>query len=54
MFIYLFVYLKIYLLSCKVCGLQHVGFATDKFRLKWNNYKENNSKAKKKEEHILL
>ena len=52
MFIYLFVYLKIYLLSCKVCGLQHVGFATDKFRLRWNNYKENNSKAKKKEEHM--
>ena len=32
----------IYLLSCKVCGLQYVSSTTDKFRLRWNNYKENN------------
>ena len=31
----------IYLLSCKVCGLQYVASTTDKFRLKWNNYKKN-------------
>ena len=41
----------IYLLSCKVCGLQYVGSTTDKFRLRWNNYKENNQKARG-EEHI--
>ena len=42
----------IYLLSCKVCGLQYVGSTTDKFRLRWNNYKENNRKAKRGEEHM--
>ena len=42
----------IYLLSCKVCGLQHAGSTTDKFRLRWNNYKENNRKAKRREEHM--
>ena len=42
----------IYLLSCKVCGLQYVGSTTDKFRLRWNNYKENNQKAKRGEEHL--
>ena len=36
----------IYLLSCKVYGLQYVGSTIDKFRLRWNNYKENNRKAK--------
>ena len=40
----------IYLLSCKVCGLQYVGSTTDKFRLRWNNYKENNRKAKRGKE----
>ena len=42
----------IYLLSCKVCGLQYIGSTTDQFRLRWNNYKENNRKAKRGEEHI--
>ena len=32
----------IYLLCCKVCGLQYVVFTTDKFRFRWNHYKENN------------
>ena len=41
----------IYLLSCKVCGLQYVGSTTDKFRLRWNNYKENDRKGKRGEEH---
>ena len=36
----------------KVCGLQHVGSTTDKFRLRRNNYKENNRKAKRGEEHM--
>ena len=40
----------IYLLSCKVCALQYVVSATGKFRLRWNNYKENNRKAKRGEE----
>ena len=42
----------IYLLSCNVCGLQYIGSTTDIFRLKWNNYKENNRKAKRREEHM--
>ena len=42
----------IYLLFCKACGLQYVGSTTDKFRLRWNNYKENDRKALRGEEHI--
>ena len=42
----------IYLLCWKVCGLQYVGSATDKIRLRWNNYKENNRKPKRGEEHM--
>ena len=42
----------IYLLSCKVCGLQYVGSTTDKFCLRWNNYKENDRKALRGEEHM--
>ena len=42
----------IFLLSCKACGLQYVGSTTDKFRLRWNNYNENNRKAKRREEHM--
>ena len=37
----------IYLLSCKICGLQYVGFTTDPFRYRWNNYKDNNRKAER-------
>ena len=29
----------IYLFSCKVCGIQYIGSARDRFRLRWNNYK---------------
>ena len=42
----------IYLLSCKVCGLQYVGSATDKLRLRWKNSKENDRKALRGEEHV--
>ena len=42
----------IYLLSCKVSGLQYGGSATDKFRLRWNNSKENDKKALRGEEHM--
>ena len=42
----------IYLLSCKACGLQYVGSTIDKFRLRWNNYKEFNRKAKRREENM--
>ena len=34
----------VYLLSCKVCGIQYVGQTTDKFRFRWNNYRNNNRK----------
>ena len=43
---------NVYLLSCKVCGLQYAGSTTDKFLLRWNNYKENDRKALRGEEHI--
>ena len=42
----------IYLLSCKICGLWYVGSTTDIFRLRWNNYKDNNRKAQRGEEHM--
>ena len=42
----------IYFLSCKPCSLQYVGSTTDKFRLRWNNYKENDKKALRGEEHM--
>ena len=42
----------IYLLPCNVCGLRYVGSTTDKFRLWWNNCKENNWKGKRGEEHM--
>ena len=44
----------IYLLSCKVRGLQDVGSTSDKFRFRWNNYKENDRKALRGEEHMQL
>ena len=44
----------VYLFSCRVCGLQYAGSATDKFRLRWNNYKENNRKALRAEKHMQL
>ena len=30
----------IYLLTCKVCGKQYTGKTVDKFRSRWNNYKD--------------
>ena len=29
----------VYLLSCKVCGLQYFGSTVDRFRLRWKSYK---------------
>ena len=29
----------VYLLFCKVCGLQYVGSTFERFRLRWNNYR---------------
>ena len=42
----------IYLLSCNICGLQYVGFTTDRFRLRWINYKNNDRKTQRGEEHM--
>ena len=42
----------IYLLSCKICGLQYLGSTTDLFRYPWNNYKNNNRKAERGVEHM--
>ena len=42
----------IYLLSCKIFGLQYVGSTTDPFRYRWNNYKDNNRKAERGVEHM--
>ena len=34
----------IHLLTCKCCGKQYVGQTNDEFRLRWNNYKSNDTK----------
>ena len=34
----------IYLLTCKVCKKQNTGKTVNRFRLRWNNYKESNRK----------
>ena len=39
----------IYLLKCKVCKKQYVGETTDAFRLRWNNYKDNDRKFQRNE-----
>ena len=39
----------IYLLTCKCCGKQYVGEATDEFRLRLNNYKSNDRKNARNE-----
>ena len=41
-----------YILSCKVCGLQYVGSANEKFCFGWDNYKENDRKALRGKEHM--
>ena len=35
----------IYLFSCKTCGLQYVGSTVERFRFRWNNYKNCQSEA---------
>ena len=42
----------LYLHPCKVCGLLYVGSPTDKFRLRWDNYKDNYRKTKRGEDHM--
>ena len=37
--------------SCKVCGKQYVGSTTERFRFSWNNYQDNQRKAKRGEDH---
>ena len=39
----------IYLLTCNCCGIQYVGQTSDKFRLRWNNYKASARKVLKGE-----
>ena len=42
----------IYLLSCKLCRLKYIDSTTDKFCFRWNNYKENDRKILRVEEHM--
>ena len=35
-----------------MCGKQYVGSTTDKFRYRWNNYKNCQSKAERGEDHM--
>ena len=35
----------IYLLTCKVCGIQYVGQTTNRFRYRWNNYRSSNKRV---------
>lgn len=44
----------VYLLTCRVCKKQYVGLTTDKFRLKWNNYKSCQKKAKSNRAHMQI
>ena len=41
----------VYLLPCKVCGMQYNGQTNDEFRCRWNNYKDNNRKRLRGEDH---
>ena len=43
----------VYLLSCKVFGMQYNGQTNDEFRYRWNNYKDNNRKSLRGEDHKL-
>ena len=40
----------VYLLTCKVCKKQYTGKTADRFRLRWNNYKESYRKFLRCEE----
>ena len=39
----------IYLITCKVCKIQYVGQTTEKFRLRWNNYRNCFRKTQREE-----
>ena len=41
----------VYLLSCKVRGIQHNGQTNNEFRYRRNNYKDNNQKNLRSEDH---
>ena len=41
----------VYLLSFKVCGMQYNGQTNDEFRYRWNNYKDNDRKRLRGEDH---
>ena len=41
----------VYLLSCKLCGMQYNGQTNYEFRYRWNNYKDNNRKSLRGEDH---
>ena len=38
-------------MSCKVCGKQYLGSTTKRFRFRWNNFKDNERKAKRGKDH---
>ena len=42
----------VYLLLCKICGMQYNGQTNDEFRYRWINYKDNNRKTLSGEDHI--
>ena len=39
---------------CQVCGKQYIGSTTKRFRFQWNNYKNNQRKAKRDEDHTQM
>ena len=41
----------VYLLSYKVCSMQYNGQTNDEFRHRWKNYKDNNQKSLRGEDH---
>ena len=42
--------INVYLLTCKVCKKQYTEKTVDRFRLRWNNYKESDRKFLRGEE----
>ena len=41
----------VYLLSCKVCGMQYNNQTNDEFRYRENHYRDNNRKSVRGEDH---
>ena len=41
----------IYLITCKICGIQYVGECTTKWRVRWANYVQHSKYARRGQKH---